>query len=267
MGARQLAAALVLTAALPAQAYVDRDPATDWSAETLHRNEWRLGLFRLQYGIIDSLQVGTQLLPWFLKVSNLDLKWTVWSSGPWSVGLGGGLFSLKLQDFDEDAADVRFYAVPVELTGSWRQDAFSLHLRGSYTAVKTDAEEALDAEDYDLGGVAAVSTGSVGLAAEWRTSPTFAWVLESRLSVFQDASASAETGTQVDPRTRVDFYANADADLSDGTKANATLSAFWSWDSFNLKLGLLYGHYSVPTLHLFFGDPVWVPEFDLFWRF
>ena len=125
----------LLAAPLSAQAWIDDDPATDWTALTLHRNEWRLGLFRFQYGIVDSLQVGTQTLPWVLKISNLDLKWTVWSSGPWSVGLSGGIFSLKLQDYDADAADVRFYAAPLELTASWRGDGLGVHLRGSYIHV------------------------------------------------------------------------------------------------------------------------------------
>ncbi|MCA9560869.1 MAG: hypothetical protein H6704_18920 [Myxococcales bacterium] len=257
----------LLAAPLSAQAWIDDDPATDWTALTLHRNEWRLGLFRFQYGIVDSLQVGTQTLPWVLKISNLDLKWTVWSSGPWSVGLSGGIFSLKLQDYDADAADVRFYAAPLELTASWRGDGLGVHLRGSYTAVKTDTDEALDEEDYDIGGVAAVSTGTLGLAGEWYVSRTFSWVLETRLSVFQDASANASTTTQIDPRTSIEFNADAEADLTDGRQANALLSAFWSWNSFNLKLGLGYGHYSVPTLNLFVGDPIWFPDFDLFWRF
>lgn len=271
LGAARLGAALLgaalLTAPVTAHAWIDDDPATDWTALTLHRNEWRLGLFRFQYGIVDSLQVGTQTLPWALKITNLDLKWTVWAQGPWSVALSGGFFSLKLQDFDEDAADVRFYAVPIELTASWRGADFGAHLRGSYTAVKTDADEALDEEDYDIGGVAAVSTGTLGLAGEWYVSRTFSWVLETRLSVFQDASANATTTTHPNVRTTVELNADAEADLADGAQANALLSAFWSWDTFNLKLGLGYGHYSVPTLNLFVGDPIWFPDLDLFWRF
>ncbi len=262
-----LLTAALLAAAPSAHAWQDTEPATDWSALTLHQNEWRMGLFRGQYGILEPLQIGTQWLPWLLKVPNVDLKWTVWSDRTWSASVSGAFFTVNAQDFDKDAEDIQFTMVPIELTGSWRGDALAAHLRLSYTVVKTTGDASVESADTDIKGVAAVSTGALGLSGEWHLSRSFALVTELAASIYQDAKATGESSSQIDPRTTLELHAGGSADLKSGRLANGTLSAFWSWATFNLKLGLGYGNYQVPTLHLFAGDPVVFPDLDMFWRF
>jgi hypothetical protein len=60
---------------------------------------------------------------------------------------------------------------------------------------------------------------------------------------------------------------SSEVDLQQDLRGYGTLSAFWSYDHFNLRLGLGYGNPVVPTLGTFLTAVTPVPEFDLFWRF
>jgi len=109
----------------------------------------------------------------------------------------------------------------------------------------------------------------VAPVVELRTSRSFAWVLEGSLSLAQSAQGAAiTTFTSDDGRTSVEVIASGAVDRAGGTwLGNASLSGYWSWQTFNLRLGLGYGHVELPMFGLFADALSILPKFNPYWRF
>src|SRR4051812_30126045 len=71
---------------------------TDESAYTLRHKDFRVGLWKLQYGIVDSLTVGTYPEPWVFRVANLHLKWRYWHNEPWALSVFAAFYHLNTRD-------------------------------------------------------------------------------------------------------------------------------------------------------------------------
>lgn len=41
----------------------------------------------------------------------------------------------------------------------------------------------------------------------------------------------------------------------------------WSWQTFNLELGLGYGHFNIPGVNFMINRRTLIPTFDLYWTF
>ncbi len=243
-------------------------PVTDYSAYTLQKYEMRMGLWRTEFGITEEIQAGTLQWLWLLKAKNLFFKWKFYQGEQLSLSTSGGFFWLNFKDFGGDAPDVLISMIPLYSTASWETGgALSYHLSAGYTVVKSDGGELTKQEQGNLDMLASVSTGILIPSLEYRTSESFALVLEGRLLLFQGAALGGVQELQIDEDTRIEIHASGEADLSGDTKGNAIFSGFWSWDSFNLRLGLGYGHFAVPTVNIFTDQVTVIPEFDLFWRF
>ncbi len=261
----------VLLAALatPALArHTPETPVTDYSAYVLDQGEFRLGPFRLEVGVLDSLQLSTFPLLWALKVSNGVVKYQPYDTGTHAISAELGFFQLDLADFfdEEDKEAGTEYpvlrAIPFTIVGSRRQDDFTFNLGLAFTLVSFDGE----VKDSDLSAVGGASTIMIKPAIEWRLGPVLALVLEGRVKLYERYSGNVVTTYEIDEDSRIDVYGSGGLEL-EGFKGNVSLSAFWSWDVFNLRLGVMRGHYPVPVVNVFIPKVIWFPEIDMYWRF
>lgn len=261
--------ALTLLLAWPALATHDADgPVTDYSAYTLRQYEGRVGPGRVEYGVLDSVDVGFLSWLWYLRVRNIHAKWRVLDGDDWAASLKLGVANFNAKTLGDDNTDAQIWIVPFEAVGTWRSTDFSYNLGLGYTLVRTVA----GVDTGESGAAAAaldVSVGYLHPSVEWRLGPVFALVAESRIGLFQQGSIDGETElVSEDGRTKIEVFANADADLSGGASlVNLSLSGMWSWEHLNLRAGLGYGHYAVPGVNLFIPIAVLYPELAVFWRF
>lgn len=260
---------LVLLATTPALArHTPETPVTDYSAYVLENNEWRLGPFRVEYGLLDSLQLSTFPFLWAFKISNGVIKYQPYDTGTHAISAELGFFQLDLADYldESDQESGTEYpvlrAIPFTVMGSRRQDDFTFNLGLAFTLVTVDGE----VSDSDLEAVGGASTVMLKPAIEWRLGPVLALVLEGRVKVYERYSANVVTTYELDEDSRIDVYGTGGLEL-EGFKGNVSLSAMWSWDVFNLRLGMGRGHFSVPVVNIFIPAVVWFPEIDMYWRF
>ena len=273
---------LVLLALLPAPArawHEDKAPVTEHSAATLREDEWKLGLATLEYGLTDRWEVGAVHLFLIARIINVFTKVRVYDDGFFSAALSGGVYFTNLQFYNEDNPDLRFYILPFAAHGSLRWDDLSAHLTLSYTLTGTSADDLGQQETANFPVQGSLMTGVAATAVEWRLSRSFALLAQGRLTLFQAVRTQISGSTTFDEgRTTLEIFGEADVDL-DAFGGNVSLSAFWSWEIFNLKLGLGYGRYIWPFINVMLPDvslpdgtviglsqPTIFPEFSLFWR-
>lgn len=258
--------ALVALIALPAATYArhDEGPIIENSAHTLRGRELLLGPFEFGYGLGETLQIGTYTLFWALKAPNANFKWRFYETKDWAFAVRLGALYVDLTPYVDN--DFKLLVVPFEAIASWRPGDWVLS--AAFESVRVQADGSYDSEGSDLEGLGIATTVMFELSAEWRRSPTFAWVVEGRALVAERVEGEASTTYEITPDLSVEVYGDGEAQFERGRKANVTVSGFWSWDSFNLKLGLGTGHYNLPFVNFFTDERVSLfPELDLFWRF
>lgn len=263
--------ALALAASTTAAAWHEPKRAvTDYSASTLNAGEWRLYLGTLlEYGITDTLEIGTMPLIDLLRVPNLLAKWTIFSVEGFAVAISSGFFTTKPSYFRDDLPDARIYVIPAGLYASYRIPSgdVGLHLGLNYTTAGTTGEIPVD-EALGFEGQISGTTLRLSPVIELRTSRSFAWVIEGSLSLSQTADGSLSTTyTSDDKRTTIEVFTDASVADDGQFRGNVSLSAYWSWQVFNLRLGLGYGHAEAPMVGLFFDQLTILPEFNAYWRF
>ena len=267
---KALALLLLLAMSAPTSAWAfntKASPITDGSAYQLNQNEWRLGLFQLDYGVTDWLEVGTIHLLWLARVSNLSTKWRIYETGKHRFTTELAYFQVSAKDYDDTNPDIVFYAIPWTVTWSRRgtNDTMSLNVLVTQTGLRGESSSTSDVE---LGGAAVATSGIVRPVYEYRMSAVTALLFEANLSLFQLIQGDAQSTVELDERTTLDLFGNANAEFTGDFLANASASFFWSWSSFNLKLGLGYGHLSLPVANFFIPNRrMFIPTFNMFWRF
>lgn len=266
-GGLGLGLALLLSAPAAHAWHDSLQRSTDYTAETLGDDEIRLGLWRSGYGFTDWIQIETVAPLWALRLANAEGKMALRIDDAWSYAFSLGFVAWNLKDTPgtEVEQNLTLFSLPIAATLSWRADDFTLSTTARYVPVWLGGEG--EADDSDLEALGAYSTLSAGLAAEWRLTRSFALVLEGRMLVFEVIVANASTRTEIDDDTTVVVHGSSEVDLQQDLRGYGTLSAFWSYDHFNLRLGLGYGNPVVPTLGTFVPVLIPVPELDLFWRF
>jgi hypothetical protein len=266
---RVAAAALTASVVLVARdghAYHEGDQRiVDGTAYTLKRGTFDLGLFKQMWGPWDRLTLGTYLVPWVLRFANLDLKWRFYGGDPLSLSARIGFTRFVPKDVASGAGSAELGIVPFELLGSWRfDDRWTLSAGALYTVVTLKGS-------YDpakLEGLAAVTNLQVLANLEYRLTRVTAFVLAGRYLAFQNAGGRASATLTPDAYTTIELESVANTSALDFPHAFSIVpSVVFSWKTFNLRLGLGYGNYSVPMVNLVLPNKTVVPDFDLYWVF
>jgi len=269
--APMLAATAILIAASNARADHDAtDRATDDSAYTLDGGSLRIGLWKVQYGVLDILTVGTYTVPWVVLAATVHAKLRLFYADPVAVTaqVGFAYFdSARLRTLDESAGRAIVTALPLEAYVSYRfDDPFTLSGGVSYTEVGVDGVLAGNAFD----GAAQGASDNVQLmaTAELRFSRVLALIVVGRWLVLQRAVGQGQAVLHPDAFTTVvvngDVAANEFA-VRDAYSIVPSLHLSWGW--FNLRAGVGYGNFNVPLLNFVLPDRTLIPELDLFFVF
>src|ERR1700754_4514856 len=127
---RRCVALAVLLSLVSASAFADQRPGherTDFTAYTLRRNEFSVGLGNAAYGVIDQLEVGTYVLPWFAfpllnaPVATGFVKLRDWFDGPLAVSLRATFIYLNATELSSELwknarTQAGLLVVPLELS-------------------------------------------------------------------------------------------------------------------------------------------------------
>lgn len=259
------AAALAVWTSPASAWHTDKERLGYGSAYTLGKRTWALGPFSAQYGLFERFDVGTYVLPWVVKVSNAGVKWRFPVSDSIDVAPQLYAFRLDVQKLNPDAPPMAFAVVPFEVTGSWRMsEANTLSLSAAYTWIHLKG--AFDQEA--LKGAAAVSNLQLVSTWEYRWTRVTALLLRLRYLVHQwQPTASASYVLHPDDYTTVEVYGDVQLDALDVRNAWSLIPGVaWSWETFNLRVGLGYGNYNVPGVNFVLPKKTLCPELDMFWR-
>lgn len=265
--------ALVATLALPtAQArHTDTTRVTDYSAYTLDQWEWRLGPFRNEVGVFDGVHIGIMPIYSLIRLSNFQVKWRAWQNAQWAVALRLGLIRFDSSEFrePEPGQDPLVATVfPVDVVASYRaaRSTWSFGISGN----PVDASGSLNLDEAEGSAAGAYSSASLFGSWEWRWTETLAIVTETRLKLTERFTGDVVTTTRFEDGSSLEVHGLANAEV-EGAKAQATVSAYWSFNTFNLRLGGGYGNWVIPGTTIFV--PEWafgrtfVAELDMYWRF
>jgi hypothetical protein len=263
---------LLLTAAgRHASAYHDEEQhVTDESAYTLRDKDFRVGIWKLQYGVIDQVTVGTYIWPWLFRVSNLHVKWRFWHDETWAFSAFTGFYHFDtkhLDEVDEDTGNATIDVVPFELAASYRfNERYTLSVAPVWTTVALEGH--LENEDLRGAGEGAVNNFQLTATFEWRLTRVTALLFHGRYLVAQTAHAQGEVVLHPDEFTTVEVHAAGKTDALDFRRAGSlVISSVFSWEHFNLRAGLSFGNYNVPGVNFVIGEALVIPDFDMYWIF
>lgn len=266
-----LLGAAVLTASRPAAGYHDdasKPQSTDRSAYTVPQGMHKIGLFSIEYGLADGLELITWPVWWQLLSPNAGLEWRFVNTGKFamSAALSGQYLSTRpWTAFFPDWQPADIGIIPLELLGSWRfHPSWTWSFGGLLTAVTLSGSF----EEEAFQGAAAVTNLQAHTTFEWRLGRVVALQLHGRYLVFQTTKASAQLDLHPDEYTTIRAAAGGKTNVLDFPKAFQLVpGAHFSWETFNLRLGLGFGNYVVPAINFVLPNRSLVPELDLYWRF
>jgi len=265
------ACAAVLSYSGAASAYHTKEQRiTDESAYTLRHKDFRVGLWKVQYGIVDSVMAGTYIWPWLFRVSNLHAKWRYWQNDTWALSVFAGLYHLNTKSFEqveEDTGNATLTVFPFELAASHRfDDHYTLTVAPVWTTVVLRGN--LESDDLRGAGEGAVNNFQLTATFEWRLSQVTAVLFHGRYLVAQTAHAQGDVVLRPDEFTTIEVHATGTTDeINFRRAASLTVSGVFSWETFNFRIGASVGNYNVPGVNFVIGETLLIPELDLYWIF
>ncbi len=253
--------------------HTDKDRIIDFTAYTLNQNQFRLGLFSFEYGIIDQIMVGTYTIPWvayaftgktmvngFVKVQPLNI-------GKFAMSLRGTVFYINAQDLTIldvfEHGNVKATFLPMTAAASYAfNNTWGLTLEGTFVKVFGNANANIQTSDFK--GSGAQDNLQLATQLEWRVSRVVALTLRGRWVPWASATALESTVT-LDSGGKLELSAAATIPI---TNAWAVIPGIaLSWGVFNLEVGLGYGNIFLPGVGLVTGNKYPAPELDIYARF
>jgi hypothetical protein len=250
--------------------HTEAEHITDDTAFTLSGDKnWRVGLYKAAVALHDRVTLSTYIWPWVLRTPNLALKWQFYSGTEWHWATQLGVLRLDTAAFDRDNPNAPVFSVGTfDLMTSYRiKRKHQISADLTVTAVRLSGE--LTADTFNGAGEAAVTNSQWAAAYEYRWSERLALIATGRFLLGQVLSGQLDTTIAPDPFTTIELRAEA-ADRTVINYENAfsiVASAAWSWQTFNLRLGLGYGNFNVPGINFMVERKMFFPELDLYWTF
>ena len=262
----------------------------DTTAYSLERNEFRLGVMKLSYGIFKYLQISTYTLPWLAGLfldefetigsPNIELKSTLINRKRFALSvsfefLWGRLASCtnptlnpggQVCTTDDEFSSVDWLVYPISVTSSVRINSrVSIHVGGQYTA--TQATGGTRPYESDISGSAVVDMLQLYGMFEWRLSRVVALTLTTRwLPYVSQTVVRGEFIVDEDTGAVIGI----EADILDSNAFAVIPGAVFSWNRANIRLGVGYGAFFVEPVGLVVPASVLnsiSPELDIFVRF
>jgi hypothetical protein len=259
----------------PAHAYhTETDRQTDFSAFTLQQKQFRLGIFETEYGIFDSLMVGTYNAPWLLWVVLQDpalsayAKWKFLDVGHFAMSARGTLFFFDLDDFDfgesADEGSFRATIVPLTLAASYVLDeTWTVSMEGIW--VQTFIGGDVTSDDIQALGSGAQNNFQLTLNGEYRLSRVTALNLLVRWAPFV-SNANVNSTADVDAATTAELEASVRFDeLENSWLIQPGVTFSWEW--LNVQAAVGYGDLFIPGLRVVAPDKTIVPDLAVYARF
>jgi hypothetical protein len=247
--------------------HTNSEHITDDTAFTAEGGSFRFGLYKLEYALHDRFTAGTYIWPWLFKTSSLFGKWRFYAGERWNWALRLGFFRLNTSAFDKASENAPiFTVVPFELASSYKFDGND---QLSQSLVFTAVRLAGDIDNDSMSGAAegGVSNLQYLAAYEHRYSKRTALVITGRYLLAQVARANADVVLHPDEFTTIEIHGSgSEADALNFRAAFSIVPAFvWSWDTFNLRLGLGYGNLNVPGVNFVLPNKSPLLDIDLYW--
>lgn len=240
------------------------------TAHTLPDGEIHLGLWKVQWGAWDNLTVGSYTTPWLaLAVPDVDsapnahLKWRMWSNDTWAVGAEVGFTRIDFASTADNATGGTLLVVPFELAVSYQFNddwSFSTSILTTETSLEGSLGDA-------FGGTAAVSNTQWTATAEWRLTKVTALTCRLQVLADQRVGGDASTTADIDDFTTAEIHGSGSSDVLNYEASSITPGVRFSWETFNLRLGLSIGNFNVPIVNFVAESQSPVPDFAAYWVF
>lgn len=247
-------------------------PIVEDTAYTRERAHLRVGLLRLQAGVLDSLTVGTVWLPWVVKAPNLHIKWRFYLSETLAAAIHWSALTFStrsLKSLEDKPGQARLSVTTFEPLASYTLDArrrWTLSAGLPFTAVRVDGE----LTDGSFHGAAdgAVDNLQVTSTLQHRTSRSVALLLHARYLVVQSARASANATTQLDDYTTLEAHGQGSTSALDFPHAWSVVpSVAYVGPRFFGRIGVGYGNWSLPVVNFVLPSKTLIPELEISWFF
>ncbi|HET9957747.1 MAG TPA: hypothetical protein VFQ61_24785, partial [Polyangiaceae bacterium] len=244
----------------------------DHTAYTLRSGEFSVGLDKGQLGVLDHLQIGTYLLPWFVFP---------WTSSP----IPSGIVKLRMPIAERVALSVQ--ASGIYLSSDALRWAFDIRqeTRGSLFVLPVEAAFSLALSPvwtqsgsltYVASGLQGGTRGNTRLwgavissaltfstYSEFRLSPMFAISLLSRILLRQGGTRVTAEVRQGATTVNLDIGAGPSREILTCVIPGVELS----FGMLHMNLGLGYGSYWIPAVELPVSTAGLVPDVSAYLRF
>lgn len=243
---------------------------TDDTAYTRERGHFRLGLWKLQYGVLDSLTVGTYWPAYAGLAPNLHVKWRPYHGEALTVAAQANFLTFdtkRFESLDSEPVGARLTIATFEplVTYRFHRD-FSLTGGLAFTVVRVDGQ--LEDGSFQGAGDGAVSNTQALATLEWRASRVTTVLLHGRYLIAQRARATVEATIQADPFTTIEAHGSASTNRLDFPRAWSVVpSVAFGWKHLFLRFGVGYGNWSLPFVNLVSPRKTPIPDLDVSWYF
>jgi hypothetical protein len=228
----------------------------------------KIGMFSVEYGIADGLQMITWPFWWHVLAPSGGLEWRFINTPIYAMSLSAtGLYvsSRPLQLIFDTLPTADLGIIPADLIGTWRLgEDWTLSFGNELTTVILSGDYDEDA----FQGTAAVTNLQSHATVEWRVSRVVALQIHGRYLVFQTVRANTQVTVEPDDFTTITAAAAGKTDALDFPHAYQIVpGVHLSWETFNLTAGLGYGNFVIPAVNFVLPNRGVVPRLDIYWRF
>jgi hypothetical protein len=265
--------------ATPVHAYhTKKEAPTYLTGHVLPFKGVRVGLDYQSFGIGPRLCLSTMLMGYLIwpftgdVAPNLTVRIGAIRLDPFYFALESGVVFVFLGEDSEEAlsdavgtgVSTKFYSIPVIGAISYHpSDQFLISADVAYFF--SNAGVSASASFGDSQGMLAGDSLQVGVTLQYAFNRTVAFTLKWRYVAWAP-NIPFEFSVQVDPETELELAGSVQ--VSSLEKAFQVVPGVaFSWKILNLRLGVGYGHFFIPTLGLVSSYEGIIPEFELYFRF